>query len=374
MPVFYGVVLVTSAVDFSKNPATQSQSLNLYIDSSATSNVVVTAAVFTGPFSTSTPLPLSIAPGNIGTISIDKSATTGAGSLQLTATVNGVAGLQIPVQLGAPMIAVVPADTQACYLVTSAIQMGLVNISALSGGTFSQTWTLVNNSASSLTIDVVNISNGWATSDMYIGYSVAPGQTGTFNMTCQFPSVGFQDGSGNSINSQVFNLIGHVGSSSSYLSFTGYLTYKGILFVSANNLTGTEKRLVTYVGTNLNFFDSDTLSCEEPQSITRQFDFELPGFETHIGRFYTRLENVGNVSIQVGLTTSNGDNRSATRNIGTTVPWKVASSKLQGFLWDLEANGELSVLTINIPANSGPLSLTMFGFHFVERGEIYEGS
>lgn len=380
MPIVHSQLTLTNKIDFGVASGGDTQNLDLYLIPTAPGNCSVTSLTLPTGFTTTTTFPQSISPNAHLVIPIAMAGGTTAGG---TATANLTFSDTTTASPTVTLVATAPSSFDVYFEngigEADSINLGLVDFSNLPSGILSATWIIKNHNSSphSLLVTSVNVYNSnWTYSgNLSPGAILGTNITKGITFSTQQFQVGAQDGSGTYGDCRLFDItFEDLSSTSNTFILTGYLLYYGTALTSIYTLTGSQYNFLTEWGTTLKRMDASNLNCEEASAFSRQFDFDLPGFQKGIYRVYTRIENSGNVTLTCALTSDNGDNVSKQQVLGVDQPFKVSSNALQGFLWDIISNGEIHNFTLTRAAGSGVLSLTLYGFLFSPRGEVYEGS
>lgn len=162
-------------------------------------------------------------------------------------------------------------------------------------------------------------------------------------------------------------------------SQTVELIYTGFILTPAYTLTGaTQGVLFGLAGqwnTTLRTYVAQSKSQLAPEadaSLIKMHDFGNPSSYTYANRMYIRTECFGEVTSTLdstgvisGNTKTSSDTKTrsaATDNTG--IPTDV--------IFDVETNGEIHKLVLNVPANSGLLSITQYTLCYEKRGDVYE--
>lgn len=360
-------------MDFGSENAASGQNLVFFVLPTAPANVVLNSLTY--PTGWSGPAgPFTIAPNGARTIIVSKGVSATSGGLTVNVTFNsGTININVNLNVQAPF-----ADFSIQYNTSlhvpgaSTGNLEQVNIATFNFGLSVMNILLANTSTAPNDAVVTAITlNPNFQCNIPLGTKISAGGSLEFQFTALNLVTGIFDPTSSLLYTITFQ---NTNNTTEFLSISGYLTYFAVQLVPAFTITGSGLVFMTEWGTTLKQMDPTNTNCEESSSLSRQYDFDTPGFEKTVLRIYTRLENQGNVTLTLLLTSTNGDNISKTQQIGVDQVYKVPANKLQGFLWDLIANGEIITFTLTRSAGGGKLSMPLFGFLFSERGEIYEGA
>lgn len=281
-------------------------------------------------------------------------------------------GFQGSPTFGAPFVlqaTTVATGSHAWNVTPNPFDFGSLRIGATSSA---QTFTITNNDPTlNLTINTIAEGVGiteFTVSGLALPTTLTPGQSKTFNVTCQ---AAFR---GNVSYPNALVLTPAVGAP---LNLS--LAYEGFEIVPAFTLTGATQGVLfglagewdeifqNYVAQSLS-----SLSCEAAASFSKQMDFGNITEISATNRVFMRVDPLGAVTVNIqdtcilsNVVTTTSDIKSRT---GTNDSYGISDT----LIFDLQQNAEIHQYTISVLPNGGILSIIYLVPAYEGRGSIYE--
>lgn len=264
----------------------------------------------------------------------------------------------------------VPTGSTSWGITPNPFDFGVLRQGTTSAG---QVFTVKNNSGTgSVTIDSVTSAYGefTITGLPSLPTTLGPGGSFTFTVTCEAESLG-----------SITYSDGLVVTPSTGGAQDVSLSYEGYAIIPAYTLNGTEQDVIYGMwglwgsgvpSAQYGILNAGELgsACEVDSTFIKHIDFQNPGGNTYINKFYIRTEGVDECELTVSDT-------SIISGVLSTVTKSVefpgnSTGVLSWLQFDIEQNGEDHMFEVTLTAASGTPILDLYIVTFEERGPVYE--
>lgn len=157
------------------------------------------------------------------------------------------------------------------------------------------------------------------------------------------------------------------------------LQYEGFVIVPAFTLTGLTQGVLfglggIWDGISQNYVAQSlsSLPCEADASLMKMHDFGAPSDYTYTNRFFMRTECFGAVPVTLFSTGVISDQVTTHQDTKVRDATNDSLGIPTSLIFDLETNGEIHNLKIQVLANSGILSMIYYIPTYETRGSVYE--